>query len=199
LLRGIRRRARPDRVFVAGSGGPDLRPWFDLAGTVIARHARWQVASLGGDAGWWTTRRVGIQRREDNVYDAEALRLYFRRKDGSPPPEMPERIGTAVFTDEGRHPLVDKVVDGCRAIVVVGGGARTREEVQIAHAAGLGVVPVAASGGAAREVWENACATGLPRLGGYPPPATVWERLADPERDQVEQAVETLLQQAMYW
>jgi hypothetical protein len=201
LLRSITRRTKPTRLFVAGSGD-SLQEWCDRVGQVIAQHPEWQVASLGGDAGWWVTRRVAIQRRSEEQYDPEVLRLYFRRKEGAPPPPMSERIGTAVFSDLDRHPLVDDVIEGCRAVVVIGGGDRTLEEVELALDAGLGVVPIAASGGAAHEAWQASVAPdGDARrkvLGGREAPAGVWDHLADADPFVVVQAASGLLAQAMY-
>jgi SIR2-like domain len=202
LLRSLQRRTRPERLFVSGSGA-DIQPWCDGAGAIIERFPSWQVASLGGDAGWWTTRRVGLLRQNAGTYDPEMLRLYFRRKTGEPPPDiLTDRIGTAVFSQHDRRPLVDEAIEGCRATLILGGGARTSEEVDLALSRGLGVVPVAASGGAARDAWAAATAPGADPgrllLGGLPAPLDVWQRLNDVDPLVVNQAVEQLLRQAMY-
>jgi DNA protecting protein DprA len=203
LLLSIKRRTRVERLFISGSGDDAIKPWCDATGVVVARHPTWQVASLGGDAGWWTTRRVGIQRQSLGTYDPEVLRLYFRHKTGEPPPPiLTERIGTAVFSPHDRHPLVDGVIEGCRAMVIIGGGTRTLEEVDIALERGLGVVPIAASGGAARAAWEAALAPDAdPRrllLGGHAASKEMWQKLADADELVVQQAAGLLLEQAMY-
>lgn len=203
LLRSIKRRTKPSCMFVSGSGENDLvTEWSDRVGTLVASHPTWQVASLGGDAGWLTTRRVGLQRRSAGTYIAEDLKLYFRRREGEPPPPLSERIGTAVFSDSDRHPLVDEVIESCRAMVVVGGGDRATEEINLALNAGLGVVPIAASGGAAHDAWQAATTPGSdPRrllLGGRPADPAMWAQLDDADHYVAQQAAATLLEQAMY-
>jgi hypothetical protein len=201
LLRSLKRRTRPSCLFVAGSGD-DIGPWCDEMGAAIAEHLSWDVASLGGDAGWLTTRRVGIQRRATDQYDPSALRLYFRSKPGEPPPPLTERVGTAVFSHHDRHPLVDEVMEGCRAMLLIGGGNRTTEEVDLALELGLGVVPIAASGGAALAAWEAATAAGADSrrllVGGRTADSAIWAQLGSSDVYLARQAATTLLEQAMY-
>jgi hypothetical protein len=203
LLRALKRRTRPPRLFVSGSGGEEIRHWCDQVGSAIARHRSWEIASLVGDAGWGVTRRVGLQRQADLSYEPEALLLYFRAKSGEPPPTtLTDRIGTAIYSAQERHPLVDDVIESCRAVVVIGGGDRTLEEIELALERGLGVVPVAASGGAAEQAWEAAGREDAdPRrlsLGGRRAPPDLWRRLADSDEFVVAQALERLLAQALY-
>jgi hypothetical protein len=108
-----------------------------------------------------------------------------------------------VFSDSERHPLVDEVIESCRAMVVIGGGDRTAEEIDLALEDGLGVVPIAASGGAAHEAWQAATtAGGDPRrllLGGRPADPAMWAQLDAADHYVAQQAAATLLEQAMYW
>lgn len=198
LLEALQRRTRPNRLFVAGSGKDDTEhQWCDRVGAVLARQRGWQLASLGGDAGWWTTRRVATMRKADHTYRAQDLLLYFRKLTGASAPQLDDRVGTAVYTDLDRRPLVDDVIADCRAMVVIGGGDRTREEVALARAAGLGVVPLASSGGAALDAWNDADDTAK-LLAGRPAPAHTWDQLNDVDPDVATQAVERLVTQAMY-
>lgn len=198
VVEALQLRTRPSRLFVAGSGKhAEEHDWCDRVGEVLARQPGWQVASLAGDAGWWTTQRVSIQRKAYGTYQAEDLLLYFRKLTGASAPSMDDRVGTAVYSDKERHPLVDDVIADCRAMVVIGGGNRTLEEVQLARAAGVGVVPLAASGGAALDAWDNATKSDK-MLGGRPAPDQIWAQLNDSDRSVAAQAVEHLLAQAMY-
>ncbi len=85
-------------------------------------------------------------------------------------------------------------------MVVIGGGERTTEEVRLARAAGVGVVPIAASGGAAQAAWEESCAGRCPtaQLGGRSVDPSIWSQLASTNGYIVAQAAEALLKQAMY-
>lgn len=197
LLTALVRRTRPPRVFISGSKTDET---FDRACEEMARaladRVEWEVCSLGGQAGWGTTREIARIRRAEGTYDASRLVFHSRRKDGPPPVEMDERVGTSVFDDLEREPLVQGLLDESRAVLVLGGGTRTAEEIEWATESGLGVVPFAASGGTAREYWEARRAS-PPDLGGRDTDRATWERLGA-DSDVAARACATLLAQAMY-
>jgi hypothetical protein len=197
LLTALVRRTRPPRLFISGSETDDT---FDRSCKEMARaladRVEWEVCSLGGHAGWATTRELARIRRAENTYNATRLVFHSRRKDEPPPREMDERIGTSVFDDLEREPLVRGLLDESRAVLVLGGGTRTDEEIAWATEFGAGVVPVAASGGTAGDYWDAHRAS-PPDLGGRQTDPAVWERLgSDP--DVAARAAATLLAQAMY-
>lgn len=195
LLRAIIRRSQPPRCFVAGSGD-NLEPWCKAMADKIAPHRDWQLVSLGGPAGWRTTRRVAALRRAEGTYAPEDLLLYFRQLSNASAPPLDDRAGTAIYSDLEREPLVTSVLDQCRAMLVLGGSERTTEEVAWARERGLGVVPVAASGGAARAAWEDQDPGAL--LGGRPVDQRSWDQLADDDAGIATAAAMRLLEQAMY-
>lgn len=200
LLAALVRRTRPPRLFVAGSGDrDDVLPWAErLAGALAAvGQPDWELASLGGEAGWLTTRELARLRRAAGEYDPARLMLFFRRKD-EPVPALDERAGTAVFTDMTRDELYPDVMARCRAVLVVGGGTRTSEEVAWARRSGLGVVPLAASGGAALQAWQDHAGGNPPLLGGRPAATRDWQMLADTGTGVAVQAAVRLLRQALY-
>lgn len=198
LLTALVRRTRPPRLFISGSKTDEN---FDLACKEMARaladRIEWEVCSLGGEAGWITTREIARIRRAEGTYDASRLVFHSRRKSGPPPAEMDERVGTSVFDDLEREPLVHGLLDESRAVLVVGGGTRTAEEIEWATELGLGVVPFAASGGTARDYWEAQRAS-PPDLGGREIDRAAWERLGA-ARDIAARAASALLAQAMYY
>ncbi len=199
LLAALVRRTRPPRLFVGGSGERGaMLPWGErlAQGLALGGDADWELASLGGEAGWLTTRELAQLRRAAGAYDPSKLLLYFRRKD-EPVPAMDQRAGTAVFTDMTREELYPHVMSKCRAVLVVGGGQRTDQEVTWARQAGLGVVPLAASGGAASRMWEGTVGD-LPSLGGRPADPHDWARLNDDTPSVAVHAAVRLLRQAMY-
>ncbi|WP_404380417.1 SIR2 family protein [Knoellia locipacati] len=197
LLTELVRRTRSPRLFISGSETDDTyRRSCEEMALALADRVEWEICSLAGHAGWITTREVARIRRAEGTYDASRLVFHSRRKDGPPPVEMDERIGTSVFDDLEREPLVRGLLDESRALLVLGGGNRTKEEIEWATEFGLGVVPLAASGGTAREHWETHRAS-PPDLGGRATDPAIWERLGA-DLDVAARAAATLLAQAMY-
>jgi hypothetical protein len=162
----------------------------------LADRTEWEVCSLAGPAGWGTTRELARIRRAEGTYDPSRLVFHSRRKVGPPPVEMDERVGTSVFDDLEREPLVQGLFEESRAVLVLGGGARTAEEIEWATERGLGVVPLGASGGTAREYWEKHRLS-PPDLGGRQTDPATWERLGA-DIDVAARAAAALLAQAMY-
>lgn len=197
LLTELVRRTRPQRLFISGSEtGERFGSACEEVARALADRGEWEVCSLAGHAGWVTTREIARIRRAEGRYDASRLVFHSRRKDGPPPVEMDERIGTSVFDDLEREPLVQSLLDESRAVLVLGGGNRTNEEIEWATRFGLGVVPLAASGGTAHEYWEAHRAS-PPDLGGRETDPEVWQRLGG-DLDVAARAGATLLAQAMY-
>ncbi|WP_174188454.1 SIR2 family protein [Nocardia barduliensis] len=206
IIQALVRRTRPQRLFISGSGGadehglsrpdPEIRPWCEKIAAELASRSQWELTSLGGPAGWNITRDVANIRRSEQNYSPEKLTFYFRQK-SEPPPEMQERVGTSVYTDLPRERLVGTLLDECRAILVIGGGDRTAEEIQWARERGVGVVPLAASGGAAhRDWWDHH--DNPPELGGRTVSQRDWELLDDASVIVAARAAVRLLEQAMY-
>jgi len=197
MLHAITTRTRPERLFVSGSGDKSqLKPWYDkLAVALTARPASWQLASLGGSAGWGVTSRLAELLRANGRYTPDRFRIYFRKNPGEDTPLMDAHFGTAIFTDLEREELVGSVLDTCRALLVVCGGSGTSEEVRWALERGVSVVPLASSGATARAVWDSS--TTPPDLGGRRCDPQVWHNLADPDPDVAVMAAITAIDQAM--
>lgn len=197
LMTELVRRTRPPRLFVSGSETGDTygRQCEEMA-RALADRVEWDICSLGGHAGWGTTRELARIRRAEGTYDPSRLVFHSRRKEGPPPVEMDQRIGTSVFDDLEREPLVRSLLDESRAVLVLGGGTRTAEEIAWATEFGLGVVPLGASGGTAHEYWEQHRAD-PPDLGGRQTDPATWDRLGA-DVDVAARAAAQLLAQAMY-
>lgn len=156
-------RTRPEHLFVAGSSGiagatpaeedAVLEPWCSAIAATMIDEPEWTIASLGGRAGWLTTRDVARTRRKEGTYDPSKLLIHFRGK--NEPPVVPdERVGTSVYSDLTREELVPSVLNSCRALLAICGGPRTAEEITWALERHVAVIPLAASGGAAHTYWE---------------------------------------------
>jgi hypothetical protein len=207
ILTQLLRRTRPARLFVSGSTGQStttpeedeqiLGQWCLAMARELDIETTWEIASLGGPAGWLTTRDVARLRRIDGRYDAAKLTFHFREKNNEPPAQLQERVGTAVYTDMSRETLVASLLDESRALLAIRGGERTSEEIEWAANRDVGVVPLACSGGAANSYWA-ANRNYPPDLGGLPTDPELWERLNDADTAIAAQAAHQLLVQAMY-
>lgn len=196
ILAALVVRTRPPRVFISGSG--DSTPFVTACEAMadeLVGEPGWEYASLGGPAGWHTSSKIGKEQLARGTYDAGRFMFYFRRK-ATRPPTMDSRIGTAVYSDLAREPLVQAALEKCRAMLVVGGGERTEEEVRWAQSHHVGIVPLACTGGAAHEYWDAHCAH-PPQLGSHPVDPALWDELNGPTTGAVR-AASTLLKQAMY-
>lgn len=206
ILTQLLRRTRPARLFVSGSAGPGvttaddaesiLGTWSLAMARELDRETDWEIASLQGPAGWLVTRDVAGLRRIDGRYNPARLTFHFREKPG-PPVQLPDRVGTAIYTDRTRDDLVIDLLDESRAMLVVRGGSKTAEEIEWATIRDVGVVPLACSGGAAYDYWA-ANRSAPPDLGARPTDPALWERLNDPDPANAADAAHQLLTQAMY-
>lgn len=197
LLTELVRRTRSPRLFVSGStAGEGYASMCAEVARALVDRTDWKVSSLGGPAGWEVTRELSQIRRVEGTYDPTQLVFYSRHKEGPPPIEMDERVGTFVFTDLEREPLVQDLLDESRAVLVLGGGGRTAEEIKWAVELGVGVVPIGTSGGAAHSYWDRHRAD-PPLLGGRETDPAAWERLGG-SISVAARAAEVLLAQAMY-
>lgn len=199
LLGRLFRRTRPPHLFLSGSD-PDGVDNSDLCRTIGEALANSPITlnSLAGPTGMEVSYGFGNKRRNMGSYQPDGVQLYFRAKDEKPPP-LPERIGTAVYTDRTREQLREEILSDCRASLIIGGGTNTRAEFELAKSLGVPVIPVAASGGAARDAWDEMRAhLDSLEFGGRPIDANDFEALANGDPGVVAAAVVRLTRQAMY-
>lgn len=146
--------------FRASSGGDDASALTvarqiatALAGTAAAGGLA--IASFGGPAGVIVSKQFRDALAADD-YLPERIRFYFRKaegKDESIPIE--HRVGVAVFTQRTLDEMRAFVFPQTRAMLVVKGGTTTKAEAEVARSMGVQIIPVAATGGAAEELWNS--------------------------------------------
>lgn len=211
VLRRLVARTRPSRLLISGSPPADRPPaenptdryptaealpedLLELAGRLGTGLASADVRVVaGGEVG----AAVGYALMDAAIgYDPDRFVLLRRQK---PEPVDPpnQRRGTIRFTGEQPSDLRDAAFAEVRALVVLGGGRGTANEIGRARNLGMGIVPVAVTAGTARQVWEEMTANlAAHRLGDQPIDTDLFAALADPQR-AVDAAV-TLCRQALY-
>lgn len=159
VLARLNSRCRPPRLYISGSDKYDgvdadrLASFTHALVDELANHPDIRLMTggeLGGDIGYGVMR----QWKSDGKYEPDSL-VVIRRAQDSPLADAPNhRLGSVVFDAEDAAGLRSAAFAQVRAILVLGGKSRTPEEIAEAHELGMGVIPVAASGGAARVEWE---------------------------------------------
>ncbi|CAM5726181.1 SIR2 family protein [Streptomyces hirsutus] len=154
LLRRLAQRTRDPWLFVSGSVTDELtqHKHDELLGYELVESAV-EVVSLAGPAGMNVSFALGRTLKAEGRYDPARMRFFFRQRDTAVP-ELPQRMGTATFTEFPVERLREEVISNCRALVILGGGERTKIEAQCAAKYKVPVIPIAAAGGAARSIWE---------------------------------------------
>ncbi|AWB95357.1 hypothetical protein DCE93_06545 [Agromyces badenianii] len=165
LLSQLEVRCRPEFLFVSGSfdatGTTDEDRFSMSVAQTLAmtlagsnRSARPTIVSFGGPAGQVVSRhfRYALASSE---YRPESVRFYYRKAEtGDESIPIEHRVGMAIFTERTLDEMRDFVFPQVRAMVVIGGGSRTGEEVAAAQTHGVLVIPVGATGGAAKILWD---------------------------------------------
>lgn len=201
LLTLLVRRCQPPRLFVSGSGDHLDQACRGL-GRRLGQVEGLTVVSLAGDAGRLVSYGFAEALRQQGRYEPDRVRFLFRAKTdrmGASPPAPDERTGVAVYTDSRVEDLRCQVIDGARAVVVAGGGGRTREEADLAERLGVPVVPLASTGGAAADLWRK-MSRRLPKLtmGGAPIDPHRFAALADRDARRFLPSAISMVRQAMY-
>jgi hypothetical protein len=147
---------------------------------------------LGATAGYALIRSLG----ED--YDATRMMLVRRHNDAEI--DRPNiRQGSITFVGEDPKSLRDSVFDQVRAVVVLGGGSGTLDEVKRARLRDMGIVPLARSGGVAHQLWEEMrIDLGQYFLGGRPIDPLTFEFLNSRDSTVAIDATVALAAQAMF-
>lgn len=214
FLRSVIARTRPIRLYVSGSyptaagdghsldvdgsyptsatSDGELDTIATALGRALAIH-RIRVA-----AGSELCARVGYASSDASGpdYDPDVAWVLRRYKDE---PVTPPSLRKGVLRFIGTNPseMRDAAFEHIRAIAVLGGGPGTRAEVGRARDLGMGVVPLAVSGGTAFAVWSEMTETLKSHtLGGVPIDPEVFAMLNDPAAG-IGAAV-TLIRQALY-
>lgn len=212
LLRQLIARCRPCRLFISGSAPEDKlvtgdsypsvdlpEPMSDFADQLGVAFKETAVAlSAGGAFG----ARVGYALvrglQETGGLHAERFVLLRRSKD-QPLDEPSHRYGSIVFQGSDQHELRDAALGEARAVLAVGGGSGTADEIRRAREDGLGVVPIGKFGGSALEEWTRVSENLEDyRLGGLPVDCADFESLRDAEPAECARAAARLAEQALY-
>jgi len=197
LVRDILLHAREPNLFIAGRAETDVARLVCAAVGAQLKSMTQKVTllSLGGSAAL----RVALDLKSTLLpgeYRPERMRVYYRRSEAGDGVELNDRVGMAVFTDLDLDALRTAVFAQTRALLLVGDGTRVRDEVALARAQGIPVVPIAMSGRAARDLWTSATPASL---GLEAPDVDVlWARLNDPSVPLAVDAARSLLSYILF-
>jgi hypothetical protein len=173
---------------------PELRGLAETLGKRLANVGiRVTTASLlGATVGYALLDELGDR------YEADRMMLVRRRRDAEiDQPNL--RNGAITFIGEDPATLRDSVFDQVRAVIILGGGVGTQEEVERARARNMGVVPLALTGGTAFAVWEAMMASlDEFELGGRPIDPLAFEGLNSADYTVAIDSAVSLVLQAMY-
>jgi hypothetical protein len=204
VLRRLVARTLPRRLLVSGSArSPEQPTWTtgtyptmatpddldELATAIGAALAAADVTGLlaAGDVG----ARVGYSYLQAlPAYDPSRFVLLRRRDDDRDLTPPSRRLGEIRLAETEPSQLRDRAFDSVRCVLVLGGGRGTLDEVERARAAGMSVVPIAVSGGAAEQVWtEMGADLSKHTIGQQPIPADLFNQLAANRTDAISAAV----------
>ena len=162
LLTDMVRRTRPPILFIVGSESDTDAALLKACCEALAHNLSdldITMSSLSGQAAKTVKYTMGDRLIREKKYDPRKLVFNYRRpgpEDSSRPPSIERRIGTIVFSNvEDKYILRRNLIDECRAVVVLGGGANSDLEVDIATELKVPIIPMACSGGAAARAYAK--------------------------------------------
>lgn len=198
LLTALVRRTRSRAVFISGSvprGSSSIHALCESVGSRLAA-APVTLMSNGGPAGMQMSFSFANMLIAEGKYESNRVQFYFRPPHDKPAPSLPRRIGSAIYTPWDIDELRKNVIDECRAILIIGGKEGTRKEVEIAQQLGLPVIPLAAAGGVAKEVWSSMNSSGQQLYDETD--VKHWEALASEDVHVAGAAAAALVRHSMY-
>lgn len=137
-----------------------------------------------------------MSRNLDAVHDDF---LVIRRVRDAPLGPPDDRWGSIVFDGAEAEGLRSAAFDQVRAVVVLGGGDRTKAEIREATELGMGVISVGATGQAAKEQWDIDIANpGAYRLGERGVDVATLRLLNDDDPSIAARATVTLIKQGLF-
>ena len=212
LLKQLIARCRPRRLFISGSPSvekPDARGSYpavelpeDMSVFADQLGAAFEETSVALSAGGAFGAQVGYALlrglQEASGLHAERFVLLRRSKD-QPLDEPSHRYGSIVFQGSDQHELRDAAFIRVRALLAIGGGSGTADEIRRAREDGLGVVPIGKFGGSALQEWTRLSESLEDyRLGGLPVDRADFESLRDGNAAECARAAARLAEQALY-
>ena len=87
-----------------------------------------------------------------NQYEPTKIITVFRKKINENELKI-KRIGCNLFIGNNIHEMRDYVFSNSKALIIIGGATKTKEEVLLAQEQNLPVIPVGVTGGTAHNVW----------------------------------------------
>jgi hypothetical protein len=155
LLKELVNKATPPMLFISGSYKSNIiiDQLCDLIGTSLA-FKDIGVISGSNNAGKNIGFCLGDKLIELNKYKPEKVIFYFRAIDKEA--ERPDkRLGSIKFYGNDAEEMRKEILNQVRAVIVVGGESGTLEEVRLAESLQIPIIPIAISGGTAKNYWDK--------------------------------------------
>jgi len=204
LLEELSRRTRPPAVFVSGSEKPSALDFTVVSRAIGSRLAELPIElhSLAGPAAGKVSHAfASTLRQHGQGSGADGIKFYFNSTNAHDKTYNAEVVGTRIYTPEADGALRQKALSRCRVLILIGGGGRTKTEIAEAMGMGIPVVPVAATGGHAHDLWAGLTleSSNLPVPSPELPEAQRhWAALAESDVNAVALAVQRLTRWASY-
>jgi len=156
LVEDILRRSKKPNVFISGSGLDDTsRALAEQIGYALGQIDDIVMSSLAGEAGVSASFGLFKTLEGKGSYSPERIKFYFRKSVTRNASADFDRIGSSLYTNLAVEEMRSQVLDQCTALVSIGGGDRSKAEVDAALERGIPVIPVASVAGTSRTLWET--------------------------------------------
>jgi hypothetical protein len=198
-IHGFHRSAQHrSELFIAGSDAESNIEQFATAIGAQLASTGITVCSATGKAGVHLSMAMCTVLRDRGSYSPERANFYLRYRESAPPQLLPERFGTVRYSGLSDKPsMIAEILERCRATIIIGGGPGSEAEARQSIAAGIPVIPIAASEGAARRIWQAMSFQQEPIAGLGVKARDDFELLAGTKQHQVVQAAIRLIELAM--
>ena len=123
----------------------------NFLGNRLAQH-NINMISGGGKPGIKVAESMNRMLTDLNQYEHNKIVTVYRRK-GNEDELKIKRIGSIRFEGNDIHEMRSHLLSNSKAMIVIGGATKTREEISLAQEQNLPVIPVGITGGTAFNVW----------------------------------------------
>lgn len=123
----------------------------DFLGSELAKH-NIGIISSGGKPGIRVAESLNKLLTDLEQYQSSKIITVYRKKNTAEELKI-KRIGSIFFEGKNIDEMRNYLLTNCKVMIVIGGAAKTKEEVLLAQERNLPVIPVGMTGGTALNIW----------------------------------------------